>query len=359
MVNRIIADYLKAGKRLVIPQFGAFIHKDTDGGVVFVPFLKKDDGVLATQLSTTYGLSNEEAYGVIAEYIAQVQRSVADRGSFVVEGVGRLRIDSNGVCYLEADNRAGAGDIQPQSASMPKPVVQTPAQPSARQSASAPVATAQSPAVQNASAQPVRTQPVPAQCPPPVQQRTAAPSSQQSPQSPRFQQPQQPRSAMPGQRPVQPSGNIPPSPAAYQQPVQQGGRPQPGYPQSQGQPAQPQQPVQSPVPHLGQQPYGGAPQYAPQGVGRPVSPHPVGAGMPVQQKGTDKFLVVAILAAVIALGAIIYGVITSSAGTPKIDPMELPSHQRPAVLDSIQKQDSIQAAEEAAKAAKTASKPKR
>ena len=127
MVNRIIADYLKAGKRLVIPQFGAFIHKDTDGGVVFVPFLKKDDGVLATQLSTTYGLSNEEAYGVIAEYIAQVQRSVTDRGSFVVEGVGRLRIDSNGVCYLEADNRAGAGDTQPQSASMPKPVVQTPA----------------------------------------------------------------------------------------------------------------------------------------------------------------------------------------------------------------------------------------
>ena len=79
--------------------------------------------------------------------------------------------------------------------------------------------------------------------------------------------------------------------------------------------------------------------------------------MPVQQKGTDKFLVVAILAAVIALGAIIYGVITSSAGTPKIDPMELPSHQRPAVLDSIQKQDSIRAAEEAAAAAPAAEEP--
>ena len=202
MVNRIIADYLKAGKRLVIPQFGAFIHKDTDGGVVFVPFLKKDDGVLATQLSTTYGLSSEEAYGVITEYIAQVQRSVTDRGSFVVEGVGRLRIDSNGVCYLETDKRAG--DTQPQNASMPKPVVQTPAQPSARQSAPVPGATAQSPAVQNASAQPARTQPVPAQCPPPVQQRPASPGPQQSPQ---FQQPQpqQPRQAMPGQRPVQPA----------------------------------------------------------------------------------------------------------------------------------------------------------
>ena len=41
MVNRIIADYLKAGKRLVIPQFGAFIHKDTDGGVVLSLFSQK------------------------------------------------------------------------------------------------------------------------------------------------------------------------------------------------------------------------------------------------------------------------------------------------------------------------------
>ena len=51
MVNKIIVDSLKAGKRIVIPQFGAFLHKDTDGGIVFVPFLKKDDDVLAGLLS--------------------------------------------------------------------------------------------------------------------------------------------------------------------------------------------------------------------------------------------------------------------------------------------------------------------
>lgn len=74
MVNKIIADYLKAGKRIVIPQFGAFLHRDTDGGVVFVSFLRKDDGVLAGQLSATYGLSSEEAYGVIAEYVSQIKK---------------------------------------------------------------------------------------------------------------------------------------------------------------------------------------------------------------------------------------------------------------------------------------------
>ena len=97
MVNKIIVDSLKAGKRIVIPQFGAFLHKDTDGGIVFVPFLKKDDGVLAGLLSSNYGLSSEEAYGVIAEYVAQVKKSVTERGCFVVEGIGQLKIDSNGV----------------------------------------------------------------------------------------------------------------------------------------------------------------------------------------------------------------------------------------------------------------------
>ena len=105
MVNKIIVDSLKAGKRIVIPQFGAFLHKDTDGGIVFVPFLKKDDGVLAGLLSSNYGLSSEEAYGVIAEYVAQVKKSVTERGCFVVEGIGQLKIDSNGVCYLETDLR--------------------------------------------------------------------------------------------------------------------------------------------------------------------------------------------------------------------------------------------------------------
>ena len=43
MVNKIIADYLKTNKRLVVPQFGAFLHKD-DGTVAFVPFLKTTTG---------------------------------------------------------------------------------------------------------------------------------------------------------------------------------------------------------------------------------------------------------------------------------------------------------------------------
>ncbi len=307
MVNKVIADYLKSGKRLVIPQFGAFIRKDTDGGVVFVPFLKKDDGVLAAQLTTAYGLSNEEAYGVITEYVAQVQRSVIDRGSFVVEGVGRLRIDSNGVCYLEADSHAGIDDTQPQSAPVSKPVAPVATQSS--QSMPTPSVGAQSSATQNTINRPVHAQSASDQTPLSGRPASTTPSSQQVQQS----QPQQP--------------------------IRQGGGSQF---QDHSAPSQ--------------QPYRGTTPYAPQGAAGPISPNSMGGRMPVQQRGTDKFLVVAIIAAVIALGAIIYGVVTTSVGAPEIEPMEVISHQRPAILDSIQKQDSIKAAETAAKTTKTTSK---
>lgn len=46
MINKIIAEYLRTNKRLVVPHFGAFIRKENSEAIVFVPFLKKDDGVL-------------------------------------------------------------------------------------------------------------------------------------------------------------------------------------------------------------------------------------------------------------------------------------------------------------------------
>lgn len=408
MVNKIIVDSLKAGKRIVIPQFGAFLHKDTDGGIVFVPFLKKDDGVLAGLLSSNYGLSSEEAYGVIAEYVAQVKKSVTERGCFVVEGIGQLKIDSNGVCYLETDLRdnkipttPGTSAARPVAPSQPASTAASSSMGGASRVGQSPISPSQpaygQPGSNGASGYQAQSQSgshvpnvgvgvnvpnqgsVASSRPQSVQANitggttqtngtmssrsaTAQPSSQAN-------QAASARSAMAGDvRPATQSG--------YQRPGQQG-RPQQMQPQSsyassqytqqqQGRPAA-QQPAQNQQtqarPNMPGQPsfYGGSPYGQPQG-GASVPPYG-GAGMPPRQpqpqqrQGTDKFLVVAIVAAIIALGAIIYGVIFASSSAPKIDPMELPVHQRPAVLDSIQKEDSIQAAEAAAKeAAKTKSK---
>ena len=90
MVNKIIADYLKTNKRLVVPQFGAFLHKD-DGTVAFVPFLKKDDGVLIQLIGSAYGLNPGDAQAAIEEFTAEIKKNIAARGAYIIEGIGTLR----------------------------------------------------------------------------------------------------------------------------------------------------------------------------------------------------------------------------------------------------------------------------
>ncbi len=65
MIDGIISRYLRANKRLVVPELGSFIRKD-GGEVAFVEFLKKDDGILATLVGHELGLGAEEAAEVLS-----------------------------------------------------------------------------------------------------------------------------------------------------------------------------------------------------------------------------------------------------------------------------------------------------
>ena len=75
MINKIIAEYLRTNKRLVVPHFGAFIRKENSEAIVFVPFLKKDDGVLQQLLVSEYGMDSADAQAVIDEYIAEIKEA--------------------------------------------------------------------------------------------------------------------------------------------------------------------------------------------------------------------------------------------------------------------------------------------
>lgn len=113
MINELVAAYLQGNKRLVIPGLGAFIRKDGSGEVVFVEFLKKDDGILAGLLEGQYGLSRAEAGEAIAQYAENVRQHIARGGRFVVGGVGALHAGSNSL--LELDYDPSADDRIPES----------------------------------------------------------------------------------------------------------------------------------------------------------------------------------------------------------------------------------------------------
>ncbi|WP_273081593.1 hypothetical protein [Alistipes ihumii] len=286
MINKIIAEYLRTNKRLVVPHFGAFIRKENSEAIVFVPFLKKDDGVLQQLLVSEYGMDSADAQAVIDEYIAEIKESIAARGAYVIEGVGRLMTDSNGICYLEL----GAAPAQ---AAAVRPV-----------DTASPVGPASFPAP---SAEPARHTKIQQQARP--TEKTDKLGAAASPQSPaRKPEAQYP----PDTRPSNPVTSRSVQDALY-------GNPRPAPMQA---PADRQeQTFRTPMPNVrpGIQPPRPPmpPQGRPAGTGYRPS-RPVGRQAPKSK--ADGFIVIAILAAVAALAAIIFG-LTVTHGGPDILPL--------------------------------------
>lgn len=286
MINKIIAEYLRTNKRLVVPHFGAFIRKENSEAIVFVPFLKKDDGVLQQLLVSEYGMDSADAQAVIDEYIAEIKESIAARGAYVIEGVGRLMTDSNGICYLELS-------AAPAQAAAVRPV-----------DTASPVGPASFPAP---SAEPARHTKIQQQARP--TEKTDKLGAAASPQSPaRKPEAQYP----PDTRPSNPVTSRSVQDALY-------GNPRPAPMQA---PADRQeQTFRTPMPNVrpGNQPPRPPmpPQGRPAGTGYRPS-RPVGRQAPKSK--ADGFIVIAILAAVAALAAIIFG-LTVTHGGPDILPL--------------------------------------
>lgn len=91
---RTIKHYLSRHKRLVIPQFGAFIVKEPGGEVLFSELLRRDDGVLRGLLREE-GLSDLEAAGAIDRFVFEIRHAVQEEGEYPLEGFGRFRAGRN------------------------------------------------------------------------------------------------------------------------------------------------------------------------------------------------------------------------------------------------------------------------
>ncbi|MDR2886024.1 MAG: hypothetical protein LBU95_04510 [Rikenellaceae bacterium] len=151
-VNSVIVRYLKSNKRLVIPTLGAFIRKD-DGQVVFMEFLKKDDGVLAAEVGAAYPLAPQQRTALVDRYLLAFRQGAASPQGFVIARLGTVRTDTGGLMYLDYDP-----DTQPGPA-IPVPVV--PAAAAAPAAKPAAPATPATPAVSPAMAAPVPAAPAP------------------------------------------------------------------------------------------------------------------------------------------------------------------------------------------------------
>lgn len=87
----------------MIPKLGAFLVKQTDHAVVFSEFMKQDDGVLHALLCREEGLSDLEAAAQIDRFVFSVRHNIKHGNNFPVGGIGVLTLGPNNTIAFHHD----------------------------------------------------------------------------------------------------------------------------------------------------------------------------------------------------------------------------------------------------------------
>lgn len=352
MDKNLLIRLLTLNSKVILPGFGAFLHKSSDNRSVFTPFLKSDDGFLSAEVAKEYSVDESDAKEIVSEFVEHIKSTLKNTGKFYFEGIGTLQTDINDTIVFIMDiSKQIPGDAQAVTEETPNAQK---AQPDDEESAPTPNVQPSSEANTHPAAQPVTPKPLHQTInqqttnqqqvtPQPINGgRVQFPSSAANQGQPQGQkenrpfspqpQPQQPRPFRPGQpiqrqpmQPLQPPrpinqnngvGGVAPRPiqnpntgrmTPQQMVEQQGGRapqPQPVQP-TPAQPVQkPQQPQQGNTNNV-QQP-NSQNQGRATGTRLPRTPEP-----PRKKKKGDVWLLIAIAAAAIVIILMIIGISTA------------------------------------------------
>lgn len=102
MLIQSISQYLESHKRLVVPQLGTFIVKEPGRNILFSELLKRDDGVLRGLLRET-GMNELEAAGEIDRFVFEARHAVQNGGEYPMDGFGTLKPGANGTIAFAYD----------------------------------------------------------------------------------------------------------------------------------------------------------------------------------------------------------------------------------------------------------------
>ena len=248
MICEYITQYLLLNKRLVVPGLGAFVVNPANGELIFVELLKQDDGVLMRQLMAD-GLSAIEAANVIDRFVFEVRHRVDSGGTAMLNGIGRLSKAEDGLYRFEYDPEVGREIAVP--AETPAPI-ETPASEMVAESALESDITVETEAVADvAPAEPVKQ----------VDEEPVVPAENSEESKPAANVVAEPAPLPKYERPIM-------EPESYVKGLRYG---------------KPQRPSKDDIRYVG---------------------HSTG-------RGVDKFVIVAVVAALLAIGAIVYGWLSS------------------------------------------------
>lgn len=125
MVLGVITDFLRENRKIVIPDFGAIMVKES-GERVFSELLRSDDGVL-TSLLRDKGLSEMEVAVVIERFVFETRHELEKYGYCRLGEVGTLRLEPETKVLRLYEPIYG--EMPKQTPYVPQPVVEDELQP--------------------------------------------------------------------------------------------------------------------------------------------------------------------------------------------------------------------------------------
>jgi len=102
MNSKELTELIHQNTRIILPEFGAFLVKDSGekgfnpSNVSFSPFLRYNDGMLEVYVAKKRGISKEEASKDVRAFVEALKNELLEKGFYEIEGLGELKRDQRG-----------------------------------------------------------------------------------------------------------------------------------------------------------------------------------------------------------------------------------------------------------------------
>lgn len=114
MINSYLRELVQNNRRVIIPDFGAFLQKDKaattlENSLTFSPFLRFNDGLLEDYLVEKEHLTKEVASAKVRQYVQEIKQTIANQRPYYVDDLGAFFEDERGsVQFLFAETEKEA-----------------------------------------------------------------------------------------------------------------------------------------------------------------------------------------------------------------------------------------------------------
>ncbi len=111
MDSKDLAHIIENHTRIILPDFGAFLLKDSGNGtfkpenLTFSPFLKYNDNVLEEYYAKYKEIPKDEAIKQIKAFIESLKETIKTQGYIDIPAIGRLMRDSRGAIIFSASGK--------------------------------------------------------------------------------------------------------------------------------------------------------------------------------------------------------------------------------------------------------------